>query len=816
MPPAIVAQPASQAVAVGEDATFTVGATGTPPLHYQWFFNSTAIPGATASAFTRTEAQPADAGAYSVIVSNAYGSVTSSNALLAVNPAPAAMLMNVNFAASEQVKVGGAATGLSPTDFWNRYTAPWQESAALSDLKLADGTETAIGLTVRNGAGHWGFTHPDAMYSGYCYARDFGTITLTITNLSAGEYDVYLYGHGAADNANTLFQLLVGTEDFGYQATTTNAGWDLTNWVEGAQYVVYRGVMLSNGALPLVAKAHPGRSGYTHLNGLQIVSAAAMPPAILAQPASQTVPVGDDATFTVGAVGTPPLSYQWFFNSNAISGATASAYTRAQAQPADAGVYSVIVSNAHGSILSSNAVLTVNYPPATVRVAGTNAGAGVTVGLPVVLVANGIENAVGFSVNFNPDQLAYVEVALGDGAAGASLLFNVSQVASGRLGVMVALPPGETFASGPREVARIFFTTAILTSDTVSAVTFGDQPILRQLSDVSGNVLTANYEPGGVTIAAVDYEGDVTPRPHGDKAVTITDWVLMGRYVARLDYPTNASEFQRADCAPRATLGDGEIKVTDWVQAGRYAAGLDPLTPVGGPAKESGGSSAPQAGPRPGAGPGPVTHQMKAEDLVLTQGQVATVKVKLEAQGDETALGFSLGFDPEMLSFVSATLGSGAAGASVNVNTLQSGDGKLGVALTLPMGNSFTAGTKEVVQVTFQVAASATGDCGLTFTDQPVPREISDAAANPLPAGYVSSTLVVYPPPSLHIELSGEDITLVWPLWATNFALQTTAGATPASDIWTNVPAVPATGSGENVVTFPLSGEAKFYRLRQP
>src|SRR5262249_43154071 len=81
------------------------------------------------------------------------------------------------------------------------------------------------------------------------------------------------------------------------------------------------------------------------------------------------------------------------------------------------------------------------------------------------------------------------------------------------------------------------------------------------------------------------YEADVTPRPNGDNngTVTIADWVQIGRFAAGLDTAEIGSEFQRADCAPRATLGDGEISIADWVQAGRYAAGLDPIVPAGGP-----------------------------------------------------------------------------------------------------------------------------------------------------------------------------------------------------------------------------------------
>jgi hypothetical protein len=83
--------------------------------------------------------------------------------------------------------------------------------------------------------------------------------------------------------------------------------------------------------------------------------------------------------------------------------------------------------------------------------------------------------------------------------------------------------------------------------------------------------------------APTEYKGDVAPRPFGNGSLSLADWVQNGRFAAGLDTPTAGSEFQRADCAPRATGGNGVISVADWVQAGRYGANLDPPTPVGGP-----------------------------------------------------------------------------------------------------------------------------------------------------------------------------------------------------------------------------------------
>ena len=85
----------------------------------------------------------------------------------------------------------------------------------------------------------------------------------------------------------------------------------------------------------------------------------ATPPIITVQPQGQTANQGANATFTVTASGTAPLSYQWRWYATNLSGATATSYTRANVQPADAGPYSVVVTNGQGTATSSNAMLTV-------------------------------------------------------------------------------------------------------------------------------------------------------------------------------------------------------------------------------------------------------------------------------------------------------------------------------------------------------------------------------------------------------------------------------------------------------------------------
>lgn len=85
--PAIVTQPVSQLAAAGTNVTFTVGASGTAPLAYSWRKNGTPLSGANASSLTVNSVQTADAGAYSVEVSNTLGSALSNDAKLTVIPA---------------------------------------------------------------------------------------------------------------------------------------------------------------------------------------------------------------------------------------------------------------------------------------------------------------------------------------------------------------------------------------------------------------------------------------------------------------------------------------------------------------------------------------------------------------------------------------------------------------------------------------------------------------------------------------------------------------------------------------------------------
>ena len=101
-------------------------------------------------------------------------------------------------------------------------------------------------------------------------------------------------------------------------------------------------------------------------------------PAITTQPSSQSVTVGSSVTFSVVATGTPTPTYQWRKDGAAISGATATSYALSSPVSGDAGSYTVVVTNAAGSVTSSSATLTVNaaYVPPPASSGGGGGGGG--------------------------------------------------------------------------------------------------------------------------------------------------------------------------------------------------------------------------------------------------------------------------------------------------------------------------------------------------------------------------------------------------------------------------------------------------------
>src|SRR6266403_1036591 len=150
--PSITTQPASQTVMTGQTATFSVAATGTGPLSYQWQKNGTAIIGATSSGYTTPPTAASDNGAqFTVLVTNSVGSMTSGAAALTVSAGPVAPSITTQpvsqtVTAGQTASFGVAATGTGPLSY------QWQKNGTVITSATSSSYTTPATATSDNGA----------------------------------------------------------------------------------------------------------------------------------------------------------------------------------------------------------------------------------------------------------------------------------------------------------------------------------------------------------------------------------------------------------------------------------------------------------------------------------------------------------------------------------------------------------------------------------------------------------------------------------------------------------------------------------------
>ena len=370
--PVAVIDPADQSVQLGATAFFRIAAIGVQPLQYQWFFEGEPISGATNDILTITNVLPDSNGLYWVTTSNAFGGIVSSKATLSVRTLTQNSLLNVDFAAVAGAKLGPAAIGFNNRDYWNNFLQSHPGRNVLTDLLSADGNTTSVGLTVTpDGPGQWSNGVSDPMYRSYMYAPN---LTVTMTNVPAGVYDVYAYGHywdtldPSGTNPIVAYNLSVNGVDYGTNSEVSNDGWESPFWQEGVHYVLFRNIPFTNSsselsllALPTSPIAPLGNSSF--LAGMQLIRYTNSAPVIVSPPQNYSVTAGSAVGFSQAVVGSPPLQYRWFLNGNLISNATTASLTISNVQLSDSGDYSFTVSNHHGSASSVAGHVLVNDLP---------------------------------------------------------------------------------------------------------------------------------------------------------------------------------------------------------------------------------------------------------------------------------------------------------------------------------------------------------------------------------------------------------------------------------------------------------------------
>ena len=140
---------------------------------------------------------------------------------------------------------------------------------------------------------------------------------------------------------------------------------------------------------------------------------------------------------------------------------------------------------------------------------------------------------------------------------------------------------------------------------------------------------------------------------------------------------------------------------------------------------------------------------VRAVDMNVARGQTNRVSIVLESTGIENALGFSLSFDTNQLTFIGAVRGIDATNlnaAPPNLNTSELAQGRVGLALSLDVfsGQVFEPGSNVLAEVLFSAkAGSSFASTAVNFTNSPIEQGISDADANLLTATYVPAVVNV-------------------------------------------------------------------------
>jgi len=343
-PPTISTPPTAQTACVGGKVTFSVTAAGKAPLSYQWKKDGTAISGATNATYTIGSVAAGDAGSYTVVVTNAAGSITSAAAVLTVNVPPTITAQPAAQSAcpGKSVLFSVTATGTPPLSYqWKKdgTTIAGATTAIYTIPAVTNADEGTYTVVVTNGCGSVTST-PAALSLG---AAPTITSEPTAQTVCAGQPVEFTVA-------------ATGTPPLTYQ------------WLKDGGEI--GGATAATYTISAAASTDAGAYSATVANSCGTVTsrAAALTvgtaPTITAQPASQAAVAGSSATFSVTATGTPPFSYQWQRDNADIAGATEPSYTIPAVASADAGSYTVVVTNPCGSATSDPALLTVT-PAAT-------------------------------------------------------------------------------------------------------------------------------------------------------------------------------------------------------------------------------------------------------------------------------------------------------------------------------------------------------------------------------------------------------------------------------------------------------------------
>ena len=409
-------EPISLTNGVGTIATFSVSATGTPPLSYQWLFNGSPLTnglhngariiGATNATLTITNVQLASQGNYSVTVTNIAGITNSVDAVLTVITAPQIMVQPTNqaVAVSSNGTFSVTAIGQTPLSYH------WQTT---DEVNLVNGGHflgtTTSTLIVTNSQ----TTNAGAFQ--VVITNVAGSVTSSVVNLSVTNIPPSITLQptnqtvGVGTNVN-LIVLGTGTAPLRFQwlfngASLTNGG-NISG--VATNKLAINNVTTNNAGDYSVIITNFGGSVTSAIAGLTVQTA----PIIVKQPTNQAVAVYSNAVFSVAVIGQVPLSYHWqttngvnLVNGGHFLGTTTSTLIVTNAQTTNASAFQVVITNVAGAVTSSVVNLSVTNIPPAIIVQPTNQAVPVTTNVTIVVVATGT-TPLWYQWQFNGTNLA--------------------------------------------------------------------------------------------------------------------------------------------------------------------------------------------------------------------------------------------------------------------------------------------------------------------------------------------------------------------------------------------------------------------------
>jgi len=318
----------------------------------------------------------------------------------------AAIILGITVAQAQVINFdvpGGAGGGNYSgqgvhSDPGNNYWNPIALNGTTTGGLLSDGvTPSAITVTAPNlntyaGNNFGGATGSELLFNPFAYSES--SYTLTLNNVPAGTYNLYLYGmNGSGGGGSTEFTV-------GGISITNIYNTDATTFVQGTDYGVISNIVLASvGTITIGAAATglgSGQPNEVDFNGLQLATVA-FSPSIGLQPTSASVIVGQSVQLAATAFGALPLAYQWQKGTNGVyinstdagdvSGSMTNVLNFSTLTTSDAADYRLIVTNTYGAATSQVATVTVILAP---RVSVQPAPASLIVGQSVQLLATAV------------------------------------------------------------------------------------------------------------------------------------------------------------------------------------------------------------------------------------------------------------------------------------------------------------------------------------------------------------------------------------------------------------------------------------------